>query len=499
MLLKPDRRQFLRICGVGAAGLLGCGPSDAPGDPAGPSGDFVVPPLDEGELVGGVRVFRLRLQTGTVEWVPGAPTETFGANGDLLGPTLRLVRGEPVRIEVENGLAVTTTLHWHGLQVPARADGGPYQTIAPGARWTSDFDVVQRAMTAWYHPHPMHETARHVYMGLAGMIVVDDPALATELPHTYGVDDLPIIIQDRRLSADGTHPYSPGKTPGMHDMMSGLRGETLLVNGRITPHAVVPRGLVRLRVLNGSNARIYHLGFADDRTFLHVGSDGGLLSAPVETRRVLVAPGERVELLVDFADARPVELRSYSGEVFDSLYTGMMGANLTDALDRGTFPIMTFEPGTDAAPVATAPAAFDPVVREPESEAVRTRPISMAMQMGGFTLNGARMTDLANVPAALDLRIKAGEVEVWSVANTSGVAHPLHVHNRHFQILDIDGQPPPPELAGWKDTTIIRPGRVVRLLVRFEGTPDTERPYLFHCHILEHEDMGMMGRFFLVA
>jgi FtsP/CotA-like multicopper oxidase with cupredoxin domain len=490
------RRDFLRAFGVGAA-VIGCG-GGSMDIPDAPPGDFVVPPLDEGELVGETRVFRLRLQSGTVEWVPGAPTQTFGANGDVLGPTLRLWRGEATRVEVTNALDVVTTLHWHGMQVPARADGGPYQTIAPGETWNSEYTVVQRAMTAWYHPHPMHETARHVYMGLAGMIVVDDPAQVIALPKTYGIDDLPVIIQDRRLLADGTHPYSPGKTPVMHDMMAGVRGETMLVNGRITPRATVPRGLLRLRVLNGSNARIYYLGFADDRTFLHIASDGGLLAAPIISNRVLVAPGERVELLVDFADGAPVELRSYSGEVFEALFSGQMGANLTDALDRSTFTIMSFAPNNDAAPITTAPAAFEPIIREPEADAARTREIAMSMQMGSFRINGALMTDLANVPAAINFQIKAGDAEVWRVTNTSGVTHPLHLHNRHFQILDIDGQPPPPELAGWKDTTIIRPGSVVRLLVRFEGTPDTERPYLFHCHILEHEDMGMMGQFFLV-
>lgn len=497
-----DRRDFLRVCGVGAVGVLGCG-GNAPGAPDAPgsSGDFTVPPLLEGELVDGTRVFRLQLQTGTVEWVPGRPTATYGANGDVLGPTLRFRRGERVRVEVTNALGVTTTLHWHGLQLPARVDGGPYQTIAPGATWLSEYDVIQRAMTAWYHPHQMHETARHVYMGLAGLILVEDPAQTVELPSTYGVDDLPLVIQDRRLFADGTHPYSPGKTPSMHDHMAGLRGETMLVNGRITPRAVVPRGLVRLRVLNGSNARIYNFGFSDDRTFLHVASDGGLLDAPITTRRVVLAPGERAELLVDFGgdpEGAEVELASYSGEVFGELFTGMMGANLADALDRTTFSIMTFQAGAVPARSIAAPTAFDPIVRDAEADAVRTRTIAMSMQAGSVFINGAQMTQLGAVPAAINFQIRANDAEIWQVTNTSGMAHPLHIHNRHFQILTIDGQPPPPALAGWKDTVIIRPGRVVRLLLRFEGTPDAESPYLFHCHILEHEDMGMMGQFFLV-
>jgi blue copper oxidase len=503
-----SRRGFLRACGVGAATLAlpACGDNaSAPADSGGGGmpGDFTVPPLDDGELEGGTRVFRLRLQTGSVEWVPGAPTATYGANGDVLGPTLHFRRGERVRLEVTNALGETSTLHWHGLQLPSRADGGPYQTIAPDTTWISEYDVIQRAMTAWYHPHQMHETARQVYMGLAGMIVVDDPADATGgLPRAYGIDDLPVIIQDKRLFADGTHPYSPGKTPGMHDHMAGLRGETMMVNGRINPRAVVPRGLVRLRLLNSSNARIYNLGFADDRSFLHVASDGGLLSAPITTTRVLIAPGERAEILVDFggdsAGSRVV-LKSYSGEVFASLFTGMMGANLTDALDRGTFDIMAFEAGADAASVTSAPGAFTPIIREPESESARTRAITLSMAQGSWRINGTLMTQLgASVPAAINFQIAAGDVEVWELSNTSGVAHPIHLHNRHFQVLTVAGQPPPPALAGWKDTVVVGPGQTVRILVRFEGTRDTEYPYMFHCHILEHEDMGMMGQFYLV-
>lgn len=463
-------------------------------------GDLVVPPLDEGEVVDGVRVFRLQLQTGQIEWVPGAPTATYGVNGNYLGPTLRMRRGERVRIEVTNTLAETTTLHWHGMQVPARADGGPYQTIAPNTTWSAEYDVIQRAMTAWYHPHQMHETARHVYMGMAGLIVVEDADQNVPLPATYGHDDLPLVIQDRRLLADGTHPYSPGKTLAMHDMMAGLRGDTMLVNGTPKPRRVVPRGLVRLRILNGSNARNYNLGFSDNRTFLHIASDGGLLEAPVQTSRALVAPGERVELLVDFA-ADPigtaVQLRSYSGEVFASLFTGMMGANLADSLDRSAFDIMTFEAGPDAT-TGTTPASFPPIVRMAASDAVRTRAIAFSMAAGSWLVNGTRMMQTTNVPAEINFQIASGDTEIWEVTNTSGMAHPLHIHHRHFQVLDIDGAPPPAALAGWKDTVLVAPGWTVRLLLKFEGSSDPQYPYMFHCHILEHEDMGMMGQFYIV-
>ncbi|KAB2898524.1 MAG: multicopper oxidase domain-containing protein, partial [Kofleriaceae bacterium] len=469
---------------------------------AAPAPAFPVPPLDEGELVDGVRVFRLRLETGSVEWVSGFPTATYGANGAFLGPSLHFRRGERVRIEVTNALEVTTTLHWHGMEVPSASDGGPYQTIAAGATWVAELDVTQRAMTAWYHPHQMHETARHVYMGIAGVIVVDDDAQAVELPSTYGVDDLPLVIQDRRFAADGTHPYSPGHTPAMHDMMAGLRGETMLVNGVRQLRGVVPRGLVRLRVLNGSNARAYNLGFGDGRSFVQIAGDGGLLAAPVTTTRMLLAPGASPPKSTSSSARSPgatVALASYSGEVFSQLFTGTMGGNVADALDRTTFELMTFEVGAAPATSLTPPTTLPPIERLTADQATVVRPIVLSMTGPSVAINGARMTELGDaVPAAINFRIPNGTVERWDVSNDSFMLHPLHLHNRHFQILDIDGQPPPIHLAGWKDTVLVAPGQVVRLMVRFDGTSNATLPYMFHCHILEHEDMGMMGQFYLV-
>ncbi len=497
--------------------LTACG-SDAGGDTpdgGGSSGDgggdrsdggtatgVPVPPQLDGDLTGNLRTFKLTLQTGTVEWIAGNPTATFGVNGPVLGPTLRFRRGERVRIEVTNTLAETTTLHWHGMQLPAKSDGGPYQTIAPGATWITEYDIVQRPMMAWYHPHQMGETARHVYMGMAGLIYVEDPAQTIDLPSTYGVDDIPLVIQDRRFAADGTHPYSPGNSPAFFDTMAGVKGDTMLVNGVIEPRGVIPKGLVRLRLINGSNSRNYNLGFSDDRSFQHIGGDGGLFASSVETKRVLLGPAERAEILVDFsADATGTALRlqSYSGEVFSALFTGNMGANLADDLDQTTFDIMTFEVGAPPAATITPPTTFDPIARMQETDAVRTRSVALAMSGGTVTINGSRMLDLDTIPANINFSIPAGDTELWQVTNASGMAHPLHIHHRHFQVLDIDGQPPPVHLAGWKDTILVEPGQFFRLLLKFEGTPDPDFPYMFHCHILEHEDAGMMGQFYIVA
>ncbi|MFO7563315.1 MAG: multicopper oxidase domain-containing protein [Enhygromyxa sp.] len=533
-----DRRAFLELCAMAGVSLLplgGCGDDTASeagdtgdategtgdgdgdgdgdgegdgdgdgegdGDGDGEGSDFPLPPIDDGELIDGTRVFRLTLQTGMVEWVAGYPTQTYGVNGPVLGPTLRFRKGERVRLEVTNELGEVSTLHGHGMEVPSASDGGPHQLIAAGETWITEFDVIQRAGTAWYHPHPMHETARQVYMGIAGLIYVEDPAQEIELPSTYGVDDFPLVIQDRRLAADGTHPYSPGNTPAMFDMMAGMRGETLLVNGMREAQGVVPRGLVRLRLLNGSNARAYNLGFEDNRSFQQIASDGGLLEAPLTTNRVLLTPGERAEILVDFGEdpsGATLALRSYSEEVLLRLFQGNAANNMADALDRSTFHIMTLEVGEPPPATITAPDSLMPIERMVEADADASRTIALSMMMGNVMINGAQMTALDAVPEVINFQIPLGTTELWEVTNSSSMAHPLHVHNRHFQVLDVDGQPPPPELAGWKDTVIVEPGQVVRLMIQFEGTPDPDYPYMFHCHILEHEDMGMMGQFFLV-
>lgn len=460
-----------------------------------------VPPLIEGQLVDGIREFELRLQTGRVEWIAGQPTDTYGANGDFLGPTLHLRRGERVRIRVTNALGEATTLHWHGLALPAQSDGGPYQVIAANATWVSEFDVDQPEVMAWYHPHLMHATARHVYMGIAGLIYVDDPATDFALPHTYGVDDIPLVVQDRRFSSDGRHPYSDAGLPQMHDRMAGLKGETILVNGHIDPALQIPQGMVRLRILNASNARNYHFGLSDDREFLHIGGDGGLFEAPIPTNRVLLGPAERGEILIDCtSDSAGTELtlKSYSGEVVDTLFSGMMGGMFADALDAGTFDIARLQVCGQPGSVTDAPNQFAEIERWPESVAVRTRQMVLSMAMGRHLINGATMDDMNNIPDALNLRISDGDFEIWEFVNEAGIAHPMHVHNRHFQVLDVDGGPPPPSLSGFKDTVLVRPGQRIRLILDFHGTPDDQFPYMFHCHILEHEDLGMMGQFFIV-
>jgi FtsP/CotA-like multicopper oxidase with cupredoxin domain len=233
----------------------------------------------------GRRVFDLRAGEGAGRFKPGPATPTWGINGDYLGPTLRAARGDKVMIHLRNDLAEPTTMHWHGMELPAVMDGGPHQVIKPGTTWSPTWSISQPAATLWYHPHPHGRTAEHVYRGLAGMFIVDDPQTSpAALPHRYGTDDIPLIVQDKRFGSG--NQLSLGQSRGG----TGILGDTILVNGTIAPYQEVTTEKVRLRVVNASNARVYNLGLSGDRPLTLIGTDGGLLPAPQAVSRVQLSP-----------------------------------------------------------------------------------------------------------------------------------------------------------------------------------------------------------------
>ena len=233
-----------------------------------------VPVLETGEVRDGVRNFDLGLQKGTSQFFPGMETPTLGINGPYLGPTLKMRAGETVRMNVTNRIGEPSTLHWHGFHLPAHADGGPHQAIADGATWSPQFTVKQRASMFWYHSHMVPRTGPQVYQGLAGLIYVDDEEVARlDLPADYGVDDIPLVLQDRAFDRDGLFLYNLS----MPNRMMGMRGNVLLVNGATEPYFEARSRRLRIRLLNGSNARFYTIGFEDGRVFHQIGSDGGLL------------------------------------------------------------------------------------------------------------------------------------------------------------------------------------------------------------------------------
>jgi FtsP/CotA-like multicopper oxidase with cupredoxin domain len=243
-----------------------------------------IPPLAASRVVDGRRVFDLRATEGRHDFGAGKDaTRTWGFNGGYLGPTLRARQGEQVQVNVTNGLGEVTTVHWHGHHLPAAMDGGPHQVLEPGETWRPRWRIDQPAATTWYHPHPHGSTADHMYRGLAGLFILDRSSPgAPGLPSEYGVDDVPLIVQDKAFDGDGQlDDDSPVFSP------VGFLGETIVVNGAIGAYHEVTTERVRLRILNASNARVYDFGLHDDREFALIGTDGGLLPAPHKTRRVL--------------------------------------------------------------------------------------------------------------------------------------------------------------------------------------------------------------------
>lgn len=440
---------------------------------------LAVPVVADSEVRHGTRVFRLTADEGTTDFGQGGPADTIGLNQSYLGPTLRMRRGERVRVHVTNDLDEMTTLHWHGMHLPARMDGGPQQMIQPGTTWSPTWEVDQPAATLWYHAHPHGDTAQQVYRGLAGMLLVDDPDAPDQgLPSQYGVDDVPVIVQDKGFTSDGQLVVDPEGTAS-----TGFLGDTLVVNGTVGPYLDVTTEAVRLRLLNASNARIYDFGFDDDRQFQIVATDGGLLPAPLAADRVQLSPGERAEIVVRLQPGEQPVLTSYPPDLGHSL------GSTSQRFGTGTFGVLQLRAAQAlrAAPQVAAQLADLPPADE--STAVRTRTFGLS----GRAINGRPM-DLGRIDEVVQL----GDAEVWAVTNQDPQPHSFHVHDGSFRVLTIDGQPPPAVLAGLKDTVYVAPRTTVRLLVRFLRYADPTWPYMYHCHLVLHEDLGIMGQFVVI-
>jgi blue copper oxidase len=447
-----------------------------------------IPPLIDAAKQG--YAVKLKVTSGRHAFIEGTPTRSYGYSGPVLGPVIRLRRGDEVEMTVENALDVDTTVHWHGLLVPGDVDGGPHQVIKSGSTWRPRLKVEQPASTAWFHPHLHHDTARQVYMGLTGLIIVDDGSgTILGLPHTYGFDDLPIILQDRSFDSDGSLMYDLDPLT----IQYGLRGNVIIANGVVSPVAKVPSGLVRLRILNAANAQNFDLRFSDRREFHVIASDAGYLSTPVAVKQLRISPAERFEILIDFADRRPVMLETGPDTVM-----GIFGA-VSQAGTAEFVSIMRFEPTAPAGRVKDFPVRLvAPAEANPESVVRRRqflldsgicggqRPTEMGM-LPGLCING-KTHDMARI----DVETGLGTLEVWEIVSR-GMAHPFHVHGASFRILSLSGAPPPAHLAGWKDVVLVEDG--AELLVAFNHPATPEHPFMYHCHILEHEDAGMMGQY----
>ena len=474
----------------------------------------------------------------------GKTATTWGYNGNLLGPAVKLNKGQSVTVDIHNQLAEETTLHWHGLEIPGEVDGGPQGIIPAGGKRSVTFTPDQRAATCWFHPHQHGKTGRQVAMGLAGLVLIEDEEIRKlMLPKQWGIDDVPVIIQDKQFSADGQVDYQL-------DIMTaavGWFGDTLLTNGAIYPQHAAPRGWLRLRLLNGCNARSLNIAASDDRPLYVIASDGGLLAEPVKVTELPMLMGERFEVLVDVSDGKafdlvtlPVSQMGMAIAPFDKPHLVMRVQPLLITAS-GTLPdsltSMPSLPSLEGLTVRKLQLSMDPMLDMMGMQMLMKKYGGQAMagmdhgkmmghmnndNMGHGNMNHGNMNhgemgnmqhgDMGNMKhggsfdfhnanringQAFDMNkpmfaAAKGQHERWVISGQGDMMlHPFHIHGTQFRILSENGKAPAAHRAGWKDTVRVE-GGVSEVLVKFDHDAPKEHAYMAHCHLLEHEDTGMM-------
>jgi FtsP/CotA-like multicopper oxidase with cupredoxin domain len=492
-----NRRKFLLASSALPAAFLlkGCGSN--PLKPVAPLFTVALPIPKELNPVAtaGAKIFNLSINAGTHQFFDKMNADTFyvSETGDAsattyLGPTLRLTNGENITINYKNNLSESTTMHGHGMHLPANMDGTPHQTIEPGQTWTAQYTVNQDACTNWYHPHAMHKTASHVYKGLTGMIIIDDDnSVNLDLPLDYGNDDIPLIIQDKEFNYSGNFIY----TPSHMQIMQGFKGSYFMVNGAITPFVSVEAKQIRFRLLNGSNSRVYNFSLGG-KPFTQIAGDNSFLESGVEMTSLQLSPAERVEIIVDFSADK------------DGSFI------LKDTLSNSQLMNITVDKEASVADTSL-PQVLTTLEALPATIPAVTHTFSLTSGMGGgmpsmlkiaIDGNDAKAMDI-NV---IDLRIPKDEVQVWEITNDMPMTHNFHVHGGFFRVIERKVGDTvttvPDNEKGYKDTVRIDgkgspmgTAHSVKILIKMTDYTDSTVPYMFHCHILEHEDAGMMGQF----
>jgi len=442
----------------------------------------------------------LTIKDSVKQFYAGFNTATFGYNGRYLGPTIILKKWQNVTLNVNNQLTDTTTTHWHGLHVSPLNDGSPHNLILPNTIWSPSFTVLDKASTFWYHPHLHMKTDLQVTKGAAGMIIIRDSAEASLiLPRRYGVDDFPLVIQSKHFNAS------------KQINIGTAYDSTILVNGTRNPYLPVPPQVVRIRLLNASSDRAYNFGLTANKTFNQIGSDGGLFANPVTLTRLILAPGERAEILIDFTGlgGQNINLLSYASELPNGIYgatnpAGMGPGTITgysgNPLNGTNFNIIQFQVNLvqTANPVTTIPSSL--VLATPISPtlSVQSRTLTISPVVmgpsgsvnGPFQFNGAPFNMNIN-----NYTVPLNNIETWVIDNQSAIAHPFHIHDVQFYIIDVNGSIPPINLQGRKDVVLVRAQQTVKFIAKFDDFCNNSIPYMFHCHMLPHEDDGLIGQF----
>lgn len=410
---------------------------------------------------------------------PSQSTQVIAINGSYPGPSVFIQKGSTFNANFINQLSEPATIHWHGLSVPELMDGHPKDSILPGGSYTYTFPVNQKAGTFFYHSHAHMNTAKHVYKGFAGFFIIDDPAeIKLGLPR--GSFDIPLCIQDRRFADIPQFTYDPT----MMEIMEGFLGDVALVNGTPDAYFEVSKTLYRFRLLNGSNARVYKIGFSDNRQFQIIATDGGLKDIPVQVNSLYLSPGERVDILFDFS--------TYSIGQSVTLKSLQFGSSGQGSYIQGIeMNLLRFDITGNSSSGGIVPAALIPINYFNPSEVITQRTFTLTMSQMTHRING--LTFEMN---RIDWETPLNSLEEWEIINATNEFHPMHVHAVQFQVYSRNGNTNlPPNDRGWKDTVLINPAERIKLLVKFT---DYKGIYLFHCHNLEHEDDGMMLNFKIV-
>lgn len=509
-----NRRQFLKLAGYGTLGLLsaGLGPIlnqlEASQNPENIQRTEFRPDLD----------ISLTARPGEVSIFPGAPTRVWRYHalvhegdknrvieipGSYLGPIIKAWQGEKIRIRFANSIPEESIIHWHGLHVPAIMDGHPRHVIPQGQSYLYEFEIKNRAGTYWYHPHPHGRTGPQVYRGLAGLFIVsDDEEQAAGLPD--GEYDVPLVIQDRAFGPNNQLVYLSGHRM---EQMNGFLGDVIMVNGLPDFTLPVSSAAYRLRILNGSNSRTYKLAWEDGRPLTIIGTDGGLLERPVYRRYAFLSPGERLEVWADFSDSSVGFKTAMISLPFDTrgMGRGMMGGRMgqSQSLPNGAgFDVFKIKVTKQVEKNQTLPRMLSEIKPIPQDEAAnffQPRQFYLTMRHMQWSING-RIFEMEDV--ASDEIVQLGSKEIWEFNNTGGgmmhmmnLPHPIHLHGKQFRIIERSGVMHEGYVdEGWKDTALLMPGERIRILVDFDDYPGL---FLYHCHNLEHEDMGMMRNYFV--
>lgn len=448
--------------------------------------------------------FNLNIHEATKQLRTGNQTITGAINNETFwGPTLFINKGDEVHINVTNNLNESTTVHWHGMHLPAVMDGGPHQVIPVGTLWQPYWTVKNQAATLWYHPH-LHETT-HAQMtkGVGGFIIVKDPVESSlALPRTYGVDDIVLALTSRSYNTTTNTFVSPPASNRVY-------GDYMLSNGTPNAQYTLPKQYVRMRILNAEIERGYNLGFSDNRTFYIIANDGGLLNAPVAVTRVKLMVGERIEIMVNLGNdtvGSSIDLKAYnSGQTLgfpggEPNTTGQFGSLLNN-IDFTVLHINVGATTTTPTPITSVPTTL-----ENNTYWTATTPVNVTRTMAVTGGQGATPFTFDNTPFVLttiNKTVNLNDTEKWTVTNNNIFGHSFHLHDIEFKIVARNGVTTQvgTHENGWKDTFYLPRNESVTFIGKFDDFADADvnHPYMYHCHFAGHEDGGMMGQFLVTT